>query len=86
MHQPGDLAQAIEDEAHRLDVGNVSAPFRFKGDLVIIKVVSREPSHLPSLEDAWDDLFQRSYREQMQNARRQWLDELRRATYIDVRL
>jgi peptidyl-prolyl cis-trans isomerase SurA len=86
MHQPGDLAQAIEDEAQKLDVGGVSAPFRFKGDLVIIKVGYREPSHLPSVEDAWDELLQRSYGEQMQKARRQWIDELRRATYVDVRL
>jgi len=85
-HQPGDLAQLIEDEAQKLDVGGISAPFRFKDDLVIIKVLWREPSRMPSFEGARDELIQRSYGEQMQKARRQWIDELRRAMYVDIRL
>jgi peptidyl-prolyl cis-trans isomerase SurA len=85
MHHPGDLAQAIEDEAQKLDLGDVSPPFRFKGDLLIIRVVSREPSRRPSFEESRDELLQRAYGHQMQRARRQWIDELRRGTYIDVR-
>jgi peptidyl-prolyl cis-trans isomerase SurA len=86
MHKPGDLAQAIEDEAQKLDVGAVSRPFRFKNDIVILKVVWREASQLPSLEDARDELMQRTYAEQMDKARKQWLEEMRRGTYVDVRL
>ena len=85
-HKPGELAQAIEDEAHKLDVSGVSAPFQFKNDLVIIKVVARDPSELPAMDDARDELMQRSYGEQMDRARRQWIDELRHGTYVDVRL
>ncbi len=84
--KPGELAQAIEDEAHKLDVSGVSAPFQFKNDLVIVKVVARDPSELPSMEDARDELMQRAYSEQMDRARRQWIDELRHRTYVDVRL
>ena len=85
-HKPGELAQAIEDEAHKLDVSGVSAPFQFKSDIIILKVVSRDPSELPSMEDARDELMQRAYGEQMERARRQWLNELRQRTYVDVRL
>jgi peptidyl-prolyl cis-trans isomerase SurA len=85
-HKPGDLAQAIEDEAHKLDVGGVSPPFTFKTDLVIVKVIGRDPSELPTMEDARDELMQRAYSEQMDRARRQWIDELRHSTYVDVRL
>jgi peptidyl-prolyl cis-trans isomerase SurA len=85
-HKPGDFAQPIEDEAHKLDISGVSAPFQFKNDLVILKVVGRDPSELPSLEDARDELMQRAYGEQMERARRQWIDELRHGTYVDVRL
>jgi peptidyl-prolyl cis-trans isomerase SurA len=84
--KPGELAQAIEDEAHKLDVNGVSAPFQYKNDLVVIKVVARDPSELPSMEDARDELMQRAYGEQMDRARRQWIDELRHGTYVDVRL
>jgi len=86
QHKPGDLAQAIEDEAQKLDVGGVSPPFRFKNDIVILKLVWREPSQLPALDDARDELMQRTYAEQMDKARKQWLEEMRRGTYVDVRL
>jgi len=85
-HKPGDLAQPIEDEAHKLEISGVSAPFQFKNDFVIVKVVARDPSELPALEDAHDELMQRAYGEQMDRARRQWIDELRHRTYVDVRL
>ncbi len=84
--RPGELAQPIEDEAMKLDVGEVSSPFRYKDGLVIVKVVEREASQLPSLADAHDQIMQRAYGEQMERARRQWLDEQRRSMYIDVRL
>jgi peptidyl-prolyl cis-trans isomerase SurA len=86
LHKPGDLAQPIEDEELKLDVGGVSAPFRFGDDIVIVKVVSRDASQLPTLEAAKDELLQRAYGEQMEKARKQWIDELRHATYVDVRL
>jgi peptidyl-prolyl cis-trans isomerase SurA len=85
-HKPGDLAQPIEDEAQKLDVGGVSTPFRFKNDIVILKLVSRDTSQLPSLEIARDELLQRTYAEQMDKARKQWIEEMRHGTYVDVRL
>jgi peptidyl-prolyl cis-trans isomerase SurA len=85
-HKPGELAVPIEEEAHKLDVAGVSAPFAFKNDIIIVKVVARDPSELPTMEDARDELMQRAYGEQMDRARRQWIDELRHGTYVDVRL
>jgi peptidyl-prolyl cis-trans isomerase SurA len=85
-HKPGELAQAIEDEAHKLDIAGVSAPFQYKNDIVILKVIGRDPSELPSMDDARDELMQRAYSEQMERARRQWINELRQRTYVDVRL
>lgn len=84
--KPGELAQAIEDEAMKLDVGGVSAPFRFKNDTVIIKVTARDNSQLPNLDDVRDELMQRTYAEQMDKARKQWIEEMRHGTYVDVRL
>jgi peptidyl-prolyl cis-trans isomerase SurA len=86
VHKPGDLAQPIEDEEQKLEVGGVSPPFRFGDDIVIVKVLARDPSQLPALDDAKDELMQRAYGEQMEKARKQWIDELRHATYVDVRL
>ena len=85
-HKPGDLAEPIETEAFKLDVGGVSPPFTFKNDIVIIKVISRDKSQLPGFEEAHEEVMQRTYGEQMDKARRLWIDELRHGTYVDVRL
>jgi peptidyl-prolyl cis-trans isomerase SurA len=86
QRKPGDLAQPIEDEAMKLEVGGVSPPFRFKNDIVILKVLSRDTSQLPRIDDVRDELMQRTYAEQMDKARKQWIEEMRHGTYVDVRL
>jgi peptidyl-prolyl cis-trans isomerase SurA len=83
---PGELAQVIEDEAAKLDVGGVSPPFRYKGDVVVVKMVSRDRSQIPAFDNVRDELLQRAYGEQMDKARKQWLAEMRRGMYVDVRL
>lgn len=85
-HKPGELAGPIEEEIVKLDVGGVSAPFTYKDAIVIVKVLGRDPSQIPPLSEVHDEVAQRVYGEQMDKARRQWLDELRRSTYVDVRL
>jgi peptidyl-prolyl cis-trans isomerase SurA len=85
-HKPGELAAALEDEIVKLDVGGVSQPFTYKDAIVIVKVLERDPSQIPPLAEVHDEVAQRVYGEQMDKARRQWLDELRRSMYVDVRL
>jgi peptidyl-prolyl cis-trans isomerase SurA len=84
--KPGELAQAIEDEMVKLDVGQVSAPFTYKDAIVVMKILEREPSQLPPLAQARDDVAQRAYSEQMEKIRKQWLLELRRGVHVDIRL
>jgi peptidyl-prolyl cis-trans isomerase SurA len=83
---PGQLAPAVDRVALTLDVGEVSAPLRVDDQLVIVKVVARDPSSLPELEEARDQLFQRVYMEKMEKARRHWLESLRRRTHVEIRL
>jgi len=85
-HEPGDLAAEVEEEIFKLDVGGVSAPFRFKDAIVVLKVLERDPSRIPTLEEARDEVAQRVYGEQMEKARKKWLEELRRGAHVDVRL
>lgn len=85
-HEPGDLAAEVEEEIFKLDVGGVSAPFRFKDAIVVLKVVERDASQIPTLEEARDEVAQRVYGEQMDKARKKWLEELRRGAHVDVRL
>ena len=82
----GKLPSAADQAALGLNVGEVSAPVRDGDRIVIIKLLERQGSSLPSFEEATEELNQRVYMEKMNEARRHWLEGLRRTTHVDVRL
>jgi peptidyl-prolyl cis-trans isomerase SurA len=69
-----------------LEVGVVSPVVVIPGGFAIFKLLSREESSLPSYEEARNELSQRVYLEKMTQARRSWLDNLRRQQHVEVRL
>lgn len=79
---PPDLAR----NSLSLEVGQVSQPFRFGGDFVVLKVLARDASNLPDYETAKRELSERVYMDKMAQARRSWLDNLRRQHHVEVRL
>ena len=64
----------------------MSAPFKSGADFVVLKVVERDPSNLPDFETAKRELGERVYMDKMAQARRSWLDNLRRQQHVDLRL
>ena len=84
--KPGALAPGVEDVALALDVGEVSAPFVFGPDIVILRIAERDASALPPLAEAHDRVASEVFSERLQKARRQWLDELKRGIHVDVRM
>lgn len=84
--KPGQFPPTLDALARGLEVGEVSEPLRYGDDLVILQVVERDPSKLPSFQEAQADLSQQVYVEKMDKARRQWLDSLRKQFHVDVRL
>ena len=84
--KPGALAHEIEDVALSLDVGEISAPFAFGQDIVVLRVAERDASALPPLAEAHDRVASEVFSERLQRARRQWLDELKRGIHVDVRM
>jgi peptidyl-prolyl cis-trans isomerase SurA len=81
-----DLPQAIGRAALQLEVGEASVPMRLGDDYVIIRVNSRDASQLPSFDEARRELGDRVYMDKMSQARRTWLDSLRRRNHVEVRL
>jgi peptidyl-prolyl cis-trans isomerase SurA len=55
-------------------------------DYVIVRVDSRDASQLPSFDEARRELGDRVYMDKMGQARRTWLDGLRRRNHVEVRL
>lgn len=83
---PSQLPPEIARHSLTLAVGQSSAPFKSGGDMVIIKVLERDASNLPDYESAKRELSERVYMDKMAQARRSWLDNLRRQHHVDVRL
>lgn len=79
---PTGVARASLD----LQVGEASPPLRIGDDYVIVRVNSRDSSQLPAFEEARRELGDRVYMEKMGQARRSWLDGLRRRNHVEVRL
>jgi peptidyl-prolyl cis-trans isomerase SurA len=84
--QPAALPPDFARAAASLAVGQQSPPFRSGGDFVIVKVLERDGSNMPDFESAKRELSERVYMDKMAQARRSWLDNLRRQQHVDVRL
>ena len=82
----GRLPRAVDKALLQLEVGQVSPPLRLRDRLVIVKLIERDKTNLPSFEEAAEELHQRVYMEKMAKARRHWLDGLRRRMHVEIRL
>jgi len=84
--KPGQLPPAVDAVALSLDVGAVSEPIRVGDDFVVLKLLRRDETQLPTFEASHDELGQRVYMEKMAKARQHWIDGLKRQTHVEVRL
>ena len=84
--QPSALPADVARISLSLADGQVSQPFKSGSDYIIIKVLGRDASNLPDYETAKRELSERVYMDKMAQARRTWLDNLRRQQHVDVRL
>jgi peptidyl-prolyl cis-trans isomerase SurA len=83
---PAELAPPLARTALGLEVGQTSAPVRVGDRYVVLKVVERQASELPDFEQARQELAERVYVEKMAQAKKVWLDGLRRQHHVEVRL
>lgn len=83
---PGTLPAAIDKAAQRMEVGEISAPIRLGDRFVILRLIARDKSELPSFDEARGELGERVYGEKMTKARKRWLEGLRGQSHVEVRL
>ena len=81
-----DLPTPVARASMQLEVGESSLPLRIEDDYVIVRVNSRDASQLPSFDEARRELGDRVYMDKMGQARRTWLDGLRRRNHVEMRL
>lgn len=81
-----ELAPQLRRMVASLEVGQTSAVIVVPTGFAVLKLLEREETSLPSFEEAKSELAQRVYLEKMTQARRSWLDNLRRQQHVEVRL
>jgi peptidyl-prolyl cis-trans isomerase SurA len=81
-----DLAPQLRRIVASLEVGQPSAVVVVPSGFAVLKLIEREESSLPTYDEAKSELAQRVYLEKMTQARRSWLDNLRRQQHVEVRL
>jgi peptidyl-prolyl cis-trans isomerase SurA len=81
-----ELAPALRRIVSSLEVGAPSAVINVPSGFAVLKLVEREESSLPTYDEARNELANRVYMEKMTQARRSWLDNLRRQQHVEVRL
>jgi parvulin-like peptidyl-prolyl isomerase len=82
------LLPAIQSAARTMRPGSVSGvlPVQIGQDQVLLILMPMGEASVPSFEDVKNDMMQRALLEGLDRARKQWLQELRRNVYVDVRL
>lgn len=80
------LGTEIENLALPLEPGEVAAPLHIGQAVVVLKLVSRQPSRYTSLKESRNEMIQRLQSEIMEKAKKKWLEELRKKTHVETRL
>jgi peptidyl-prolyl cis-trans isomerase SurA len=80
------LNRDLEVRIVQLDIAEVSEPFVYKDALVIMTIVSRQPSRYTALNPVAGEMMERVRSEKLQKVKEKWLRDLRRRTFVDVRL
>lgn len=81
-----ELSAPLRRIVSALDAGGVSSVVAVPSGFAVLKLLEREETSLPTFDEARSELAQRVYLEKMTQARRSWLDNLRRQQHVEVRL
>jgi peptidyl-prolyl cis-trans isomerase SurA len=81
-----DLPASLDEEVVMLDVGGVAGPVRGPRGLYVLKLLAGDITGVRSFDEARRGIENRLMEGMMQRQEEVFLENLRRATYIDVRL
>lgn len=80
------LGDELEAVIAPLEPGEVAEPIRIGQAILVMKLLTRQPSRYKTLQEARGEMIQRLQAEILDKAKRKWLEELKRRTHVDVRL
>lgn len=83
---PSELPPELARLSVGLEVGETSPAIRVGNRFIVLKVVERAPSELPDFESAQRELTERVYMDKMAQAKKSWLEGLKRQHHVEIRL
>jgi peptidyl-prolyl cis-trans isomerase SurA len=80
------LSPELEAVMLPLEPGDIAAPVQVGQAILVLKLLSRQPSRYTGFKEARPEMIQRLQAEIMDKAKKKWIDELRRRTHVETRL
>lgn len=80
----GELKKEIESEALKLKVGEVSQPIKIEDKYYVLRLKNIIPPRELAMPEAQDRIFSYVFEQKMQDELEDWLDELRKQSYIKI--
>ncbi|MCH2108231.1 MAG: peptidyl-prolyl cis-trans isomerase [Polyangiaceae bacterium] len=86
LSTPAQQLPALQRASLNLEVGEISTPIPLNQHLVLLQLLERAPSQIPSYDELKIRLEQQVQWEKITLAYKRWLDGLRKRTHVDIRL
>ncbi len=85
---PGDLSPALEKAVFTTDVekGQIVGPVETEEGIYLVKIEDKEESETLPFDQVKDRLKNQIFQQRLEAETRQWLDQLRRKAYVDIKL
>lgn len=80
------LSPELEERIMALEPEDVTEPFRAGDAIVVVKLLSREPSRYTTFEAAREEMMQRTQNEILAREKGAYLEELKKRTFVKVSL
>ena len=83
--EEGQMVLGVEKVVFGLKLDEVSRPVEVEAGVYVFKVTGISPGHKASLVEAKNDIYNRLYDEAFQKKFKEWIDKLRKKSYVEVR-
>ena len=83
-YKNGELRKDIEEAIFKINIGEVCAPIKNEDTYYVFKLHSIEAPKQQDLGDAQERIYSYLYEKRMQEKLNQWIDELKKHSYIKI--
>jgi peptidyl-prolyl cis-trans isomerase SurA len=84
--EKGDLVEPLEGAIKDTPVGRIVGPVKSPDGYHVIKVLDRRDSGHNSIDDVREEIRQTIYRQKVEKALKDWIEDVKKTAYIEVKL